>query len=667
MKKKIAIIILILISIIGLIYKTNLNKEKNINKEMIAIFLEEEKGTGKYQRSSLKNWAFGDEYVINIQKSYCKNGGLLRWNQETKKISAKIKGSDECYVYFDKGEYGTKEHPYLIQTIEDLVRLSNSVNIDGINYSEKYFFLTNDLDFRNKSDYEDANTQEFGDINGINGPEPLIDELTTGNGFKPIGMDGGNYFRGNFDGGNHRIDNLYIFNNSVKYVGLFGIVTLSEISNLTVSGNIKTSIGADLGGLIGWLGSNSQISNCHSEVNIEIGSGNNSLGGIVATVDSKNAKIINCTNKGNITNGYTVGGIVGLTAKSIVIENCINYGNIANNKGLYVGGIVGHDNTTSSETIINNSHNEGVISSSFENERNVYLGGLIGKIIGAVNIDKSYNSGKVMIDTNLTAFSTQHETTLGGIIGNIEGQGVIKNTYNKGDIEKTRTAGGIIGKVLTTTSLIIDACYNSGTINANFALNERYAGGLIGTAGIMEKISDNAKIIILNSYNRGDIDGISPDIQVEYAGGLIGVKTGNFDCKNIILNSYNLGQVTATNYYASGILMNLNPKTIINNVYNAGQLTAPTRKYGIGYFRGTVDTDFEIQNAYYENSVSASNNGNVTGKAMSIKDMKQQTFVDELNKNAENINLEEIDESLKGYSLSKWQLGSDGYPELINN
>ena len=39
MKKKIAIIILILISIIGLIYRQHLNKEKDNNKEMIAIFL----------------------------------------------------------------------------------------------------------------------------------------------------------------------------------------------------------------------------------------------------------------------------------------------------------------------------------------------------------------------------------------------------------------------------------------------------------------------------------------------------------------------------------------------------------------------------------------------------------------------------------------------------
>ena len=46
--------------------------------------------------------------------------------------------------------------------------------------------------------------------------------------------------------------------------------------------------------------------------------------------------------------------------------------------------------------------------------------------------------------------------------------------------------------------------------------------------------------------------------------------------------------------------------------------------------------------------------------------MKQQTFVDELNQNAEIINLGEIDEKLKDYKLSQWLLGSDGYPTLVN-
>ena len=46
--------------------------------------------------------------------------------------------------------------------------------------------------------------------------------------------------------------------------------------------------------------------------------------------------------------------------------------------------------------------------------------------------------------------------------------------------------------------------------------------------------------------------------------------------------------------------------------------------------------------------------------------MTSKTFVDELNQNAESINLEKIDSSLNGYALSNWRLGSNGYPELAN-
>ena len=51
---------------------------------------------------------------------------------------------------------------------------------------------------------------------------------------------------------------------------------------------------------------------------------------------------------------------------------------------------------------------------------------------------------------------------------------------------------------------------------------------------------------------------------------------------------------------------------------------------------------------------------------LTLEQMKQQTFVDELNKNIESINLEDIDSSLKGYTLSKWALGANGYPTLVN-
>ena len=179
MKRKIKVFILLILVIMctTLLSYAKINKGKvNSSNGMFAIFLEEEKDSGKYQKSNLRTWPTDDEYVINISKSYCENGSVLRWNNETKKIRLKVTGTDKCYIYFDKGEYGTIKNPHLIQTIEDLVRLSNNVN-KGTNYAGEYFLLTTDLDFENPDDYENANRTDFGDINGINGDEPLIKEL----------------------------------------------------------------------------------------------------------------------------------------------------------------------------------------------------------------------------------------------------------------------------------------------------------------------------------------------------------------------------------------------------------------------------------------------------------------------------------------------------------
>ena len=138
-----------------------------------------------------------------------------------------------------EGEETGEDTTYKIQFIEDLVELSKKVN-NGETYEGKTFILTNNLNFQNKESYKDSETTKYKDINGNGEDETLIIELTTGSGFEPIGV-GDNHFKGNFDGQNHRIDNLYIKNTDTESLslGLFGKIENSTISNLTISGNIE--------------------------------------------------------------------------------------------------------------------------------------------------------------------------------------------------------------------------------------------------------------------------------------------------------------------------------------------------------------------------------------------------------------------------------------------
>ena len=149
---------------------------------------------------------------------------------------------------------GTEIDPYLIESIEDLIFFSNSVN-GGNTYKGKYISLKQTLDFSSDKSYvNSANTTLFEDYNGDSKISGIKEEVTTGQGFIPIGLepsediDGDETeFKGNFFGNNNVVKNLYINyeENSTynsQYIGIFGYVNSGIIKDLGVTGNINASI-----------------------------------------------------------------------------------------------------------------------------------------------------------------------------------------------------------------------------------------------------------------------------------------------------------------------------------------------------------------------------------------------------------------------------------------
>ena len=108
MKKKIiylSIVLVLVISVITLssIYKSKDNKYKKeyntISKEM-AIMIKEE-GATDYVKSNSKDIPKGN-YVLNRDKSYCKNNGKIgNYDSSLGKVSFSFIGTDSCYLYFD--------------------------------------------------------------------------------------------------------------------------------------------------------------------------------------------------------------------------------------------------------------------------------------------------------------------------------------------------------------------------------------------------------------------------------------------------------------------------------------------------------------------------------------------------------------------------------------
>ena len=114
-KVYVILIVLILIGSLFLTYNIYQNKNKVIKTKKrkqnnLAIMIKED-GAADYTKSNSKDIPKGD-YVLNRDKSYCKNNGVIGYyDSSLGKVSFSFIGTDSCYLYFDYKEdtslYGT--------------------------------------------------------------------------------------------------------------------------------------------------------------------------------------------------------------------------------------------------------------------------------------------------------------------------------------------------------------------------------------------------------------------------------------------------------------------------------------------------------------------------------------------------------------------------------
>ena len=415
------------------------NKYGNIEEEELQEQLDKETGEGKTEATDI-----GDEFEVLFTESnryytIDKNGNV---GEAQEFIEDKYPG-DITVGKDGEALDGSEEHPYEIWCIEDLVTFSNMVNGEGIRlengevvqityrdrFVAKYVALKANLNFKSKLSYQESERTDFGDINGnTDDGNTLMNEMTTGTGFKPIGSGTNGIFQGNFNGENHNIKEIYI-NQPESTVGLFGTIggTTNEVNiqNITISGNM---IGSTGGGIVGYVNMSSVaptenliiIENCINNATIET---TDTSGGIVGyrstSNDTRSLIIANCTNNGTIE-GITLGGIIGMAYRTVKIINCCNSGNI-----------------------INNSNTEGYIGA----------GGIVGTSMYKIDIANSYNLGNVESTGNA-----------GGIIGySYWAEKSIENCYSIGKISGS-VAGGIIGGLnLSNDLLTTKNCYYLNT------------------------------------------------------------------------------------------------------------------------------------------------------------------------------------------------------------
>lgn len=335
---------------------------------------------------------------------------------------------------------GTEDSPYLIPNADKFKALQAQVNDKGFNYKGKYFALT---------------------------PENKTIALTGK--WTPIG-NGNTSFGGSIEGNGTTITGLQV--SEEWYAGLFRLLgvdgTSTYIRNLTISGDVTAEKG-HAGGLTAIVGNGTiTLENITTEVTVTShGDANYALpfgsaGGLIGYNVANNGaaynvvKVINCTNKGNIS-GATAGGIAGANndpnaASQYTLEDCTNKGSVTGL--LYAGGILG-GSTNSTATRCENS---GTVKATGTTGTRGYAGGIC-----ATNLrwaKRCVNTGEVC------------GQYAGGIAYGLSSTygGEAKYCLNKGNITGTRIAAGIVayGKSEDISGIGgISFSYNLGKVTAD--------------------------------------------------------------------------------------------------------------------------------------------------------------------------------------------------------
>ena len=373
---------------------------------------------------------------------------------------------------------------YTIRTAEELAYLAQLVN-GGNDFSGKTVTLARDIDLSAVCGEQSEN-------------------------WIPIGNTNQATFRGTFDGQSHTVSEIYI-NNDFSVFGLFGYVKNGEVTALTVSGTIIAKDGATIGGGIAGSLDGGTITKCTSNVVIEYprqGSWQFYYGGIVG--DIKNGSRVSlCENYGNIrvnggTNGSVIGGIVGMVCDiDSKVENCKNNGAInaviTVRQTFDIGGIVGINAGT--VTQCRNLGNLSLTNTAKKNRARKVAGGVVGK-------NKTASSNGVVINCSNDGVVTLRSSYSDDIISGIVADGGVANCYNWGDVKGSPTSStyGVGKPENVTNSYYICKLNDADEVTMKY-INKAEQDITYEEAAHTYKVGEDTLVKTLNE-NRGS-DGLS--------------------------------------------------------------------------------------------------------------------------------------------------------------
>ena len=286
-------------------------------------------------------------------------------------------------------------------------------------------------------------------------------------------------------------------------------LTLTASGTANVSGEGYTVC---IGGLVGYISSNINLSNCHTEMQITVtGGGYTYAGGLVGSnrLDTTITDSYATGNVSAIDSSYSyAGGLVGDSLRTTIADSYAT-GDVsaASDDDSYVGGLAGHGNLR-----ITDSYATGDVSAASDD--NSYVGGLVGD--GHGTITDSYATGNVTDSGSQVSY-------VGGLVGSNWADTTITDSYATGNVSARGSysyAGGLIGYNNSNSITIADS-YATGNVSASGSPPSAYAGGLVGAT---------FNITVRNAYSSSAVSAEGGG--TVYAGGLAGYVSDSVNLEN---------------------------------------------------------------------------------------------------------------------------------------
>jgi hypothetical protein len=381
---------------------------------------------------------------------------------------------------------GTQNLPYLITSAEHLKWVSIENNAGNFP-SNTYFKLANHI---NLEDYE----------------------------WVPIGTEA-NPFSGKFNADNYSIYNLNMkdINAIYKYNGLFGYASSATIENLRLTEvdfllNLTEAIEPIyVGAVVGYATGNTVVSRIINGGTIQIQNATSMVyaGGIAGYMQNSTLTqlVNNIVLSTLLVEDAYVGGLAGKVLNSTVSSSYNKQTvNITTINSLFVGGLIGE----SSETNIQKVYNDGMITGKstqvfvggitglasnatantfnqkfmyntkkitlyalVEDEPNLYIGGLFGKVEANNTVGYAYNIAEVALDINSVGTTTNR----GSLIGGLNADATLQYSYYNRAYEVGAEDG--VGEVLG----IISQVYDLSTVQMRTQANYEGSDWKFSTAG----------------------------------------------------------------------------------------------------------------------------------------------------------------------------------------